>query len=72
MTDRILTIDDVPEADRAEQSVPAYRTDDAPEPEFPTAAADREADEADIIEQTLEVPLDDDYAENSEDADTDY
>ncbi|WP_067674631.1 hypothetical protein [Nocardia miyunensis] len=67
MTDPIAAIDTVPEADRAEQSVPAYLEDDEFEPEFPTAAADREATEADVIEQTIEVPLDDDYAENSDD-----
>ncbi|MBY8855543.1 hypothetical protein K7711_03560 [Nocardia sp. CA2R105] len=63
----VAAIDTVPEADRAEQSVSAYLDDNELEPEFPTAATDREAAEADVIEQYLEVPLDDDYAENPAD-----
>ncbi|WP_067896561.1 hypothetical protein [Nocardia vaccinii] len=66
MTDHIAAIDDVPEADLAEQSAPAYLEDDESAPEFPPTTADREAAEADVIEQTLEVPLDDDYAEESD------
>jgi hypothetical protein len=67
MTDRVDAIDDVPEADLVEQSAPVYLEDDEAEPEFPTAAADREANEADVIEQALEVPVEDDYAEDTGD-----
>ncbi len=66
MTDHIAAIDDVPEADLAEQSAPAYREDEESAPELPSTAADREAAEADVIEQALEVPLDDDYVEESD------
>lgn len=64
MTDEtIKTIDTVPEADFAEQSIPAY-PDDELEPEEP--ATDREAAEADVIEQSIPVPLDDDYGDTAE------
>ncbi len=67
MTDpTIAAIDTVPEADLAEQSVPAYLDEDEVEPEFPTTAADREAAEADVIEQAIPVPFEDDYDENSD------
>ncbi|MFC9436798.1 hypothetical protein [Nocardia sp. NPDC057030] len=63
MTDR-STSDDlypVPEADLAEQSIPAYPsadeyTDDRDDPDI---AQTWEADPADVIEQSITVPLDD-------------
>ncbi|MBU3060862.1 hypothetical protein KO481_04890 [Nocardia sp. NEAU-G5] len=58
----IVTIDAVPEADLAEQSIAAYPNDDELEPELPIAA-DREAAEADVLEQSIAVPYEDDYAE---------
>lgn len=65
MTDETVnTIDTVPEADFAEQSTPAYPGDDELEPEQP--ATDREAAEADVIEQSIPVPLDEDYGETAE------
>ncbi|MBB5914455.1 hypothetical protein BJY24_003322 [Nocardia transvalensis] len=65
MTDR--TIDTVPEADFAEQTVPAYPDveDDDTEADVPVGT-DREATEADIIDQAIPVPIDDDYEAESE------
>ncbi|NNH75398.1 hypothetical protein HLB23_37070 [Nocardia uniformis] len=75
MTDR--SIDAVPEADLIEQTVPAYPENpvDDPEAEADTAVTlpdderSWEADEADVIEQSIPVPLDDDYDEG---ADSEY
>ncbi|MBL1075643.1 hypothetical protein JK358_14705 [Nocardia sp. 2] len=65
------SIDAVPEADLVEQHTPAY-----PDPEEP-AGSDSEltplpegdngwtASEADLIEQAIPVPLDDDYDESA-------
>ncbi|WP_227997205.1 hypothetical protein [Nocardia australiensis] len=53
---------EVPEADLAEQSIPAYPDDDTDEQEL-AAAVDREASSAnlaDVVEQSIPVPLDDD------------
>jgi hypothetical protein len=63
----IVTADAVPEADLAEQTTAAYPTDDELEPELPTAA-DREAAEADVLEQSIAVPYEDDYADTAEPA----
>ncbi|MBF6333717.1 hypothetical protein [Nocardia transvalensis] len=65
MTDRTLdtgAIDAVPEADYMEQTLPAYP--DADEDDtivVPTGEPAWEASEADVIEQSIPVPLDDDY-----------
>ncbi|GAA5101044.1 hypothetical protein [Nocardia iowensis] len=74
MTDRSTSrpIDEVPEADLAEQSIPAYPND----PTYPDDTPDRDgaidqeiaenadrdvwsADPADVLEQAIPVPLDD-------------
>lgn len=70
------TFDAVPEADRAEQAVPAYPDDapytdidprsvpeDMPVPDEPAPLPgdDWQADPADIAEQAIPVPLGDDY-----------
>ncbi|MFE7800657.1 hypothetical protein [Nocardia sp. NPDC057440] len=68
MTDRNTSraMDVVPEADLAEQSMPAYPdeiVDETDEQEI-AAAVDRDAlsaDPADIVEQLIPVPLDDDH-----------
>ncbi|MBF6172837.1 hypothetical protein [Nocardia blacklockiae] len=68
MTDRTLdtaAIDAVPEADFREQTLPAYPEDEDAETELPTAGADREAAEADVLEQSIPVPLDDDYEDGT-------
>ncbi|MGQ4617766.1 hypothetical protein [Nocardia sp. R7R-8] len=67
--------DAVPEADLAEQSVPAYPeepvlADDSPEQEDAVARATLERDifeanPADVIEQSIVVPIDDDPEEES-------
>ncbi|MFI6868073.1 hypothetical protein [Nocardia sp. NPDC050406] len=68
MTDRIT--DAVPEADLIEQTVPAYPEGvDDPEAEadeavLPGTAQSWGADEADVIEQSIPVPLDDEYDED--------
>ena len=49
---------EVPDADRAEQTIPADREED--EPETPTSPP-IEANEADVAEQSIPVPIDDDY-----------
>ncbi|WP_338768509.1 hypothetical protein V7968_03810 [Nocardia vulneris] len=74
MTDRstVRDIDPVPEADLAEQSMPAYPDelgypDDGPDQDgrlapdlAEKAAPDRwNADPADVVEQSIEVPFDD-------------
>jgi hypothetical protein len=65
MTDRNPpgTIDAVPEADFVEQTVSAYPgvEDDETESTLPAGMIDREASEADVLEQSIPVPLDDDY-----------
>jgi hypothetical protein len=57
------TLDEVPEADFAEQSVPAYPDADADTDDTQlTATVDRDtwsADPADVVEQSIPVPLDD-------------
>ncbi|WP_431956385.1 hypothetical protein [Nocardia lijiangensis] len=64
------TLDDAPEADRVEQSTPAYEMDDADERAVAETVVEREAravgdrdvwgaNEADIIEQSISVPIDD-------------
>ncbi|WP_280264842.1 hypothetical protein [Nocardia wallacei] len=73
MTDRIIdpdAIDTVPEADYMEQTVPAYpgAEDDDTETEAPVGTAEREATEADVIDQSIPVPIDDDYENGAEDA----
>ncbi|WP_024802012.1 hypothetical protein [Nocardia sp. BMG51109] len=76
MTDRTLdtgAIDAVPEADFREQTVAAYpdAEDDDTETGTPVGAGDREAADADVLEQSRSVPLDDDY-ENEDQAAADY
>ncbi|MFQ6398493.1 hypothetical protein ACLMAJ_34265 [Nocardia sp. KC 131] len=68
MTDRSRSdaIDMVPEADLVEQSVPAYPDDDVEETDEKeiAAAVDRDAlsaDPADVIEQSIPEPLDNDH-----------
>jgi hypothetical protein len=51
-------VTEVPDADRAEQSTRADREED--EPDTPTSAP-IEANEADVAEQSIPVPIDDDY-----------
>lgn len=66
MTDR-STSDDlyaVPEADLAEQSIPAYPSDteyadDRSDQDDPEIAETWNADAADVIEQSIPVPFDD-------------
>ena len=48
---------DVPEADAIEQQLDAAPGDGAAQPQ---AVGDREADDADVLEQETDVPLDDD------------
>lgn len=56
-------VEETPEADRLEQERPDL--DEAPDPEAPVSASRPpgaiEADDADVIEQSLEVGDDDDY-----------
>jgi hypothetical protein len=51
-------VTEVPDADRAEQAVPADREDDEPDT---STTPPIEANEADVAEQSIPVPLDDDY-----------
>ena len=51
-------VTEVPDADRAEQTVPTDPYDD--EPDTPTSPP-IEANEADVVEQSIPVPIDDDY-----------
>ncbi|MEU6565013.1 hypothetical protein [Nocardia nova] len=65
MTDRTAmppSDDAIPEADRLEQNLEV----EPEEPEFepPVQTADREAAEADLLEQSIPVPLDDEYDES--------
>ncbi|WP_431966843.1 hypothetical protein [Nocardia sp. bgisy134] len=64
------TLDDAPEADRVEQSTPAYQTDDTDDRAAAETGVERatrdavdrdvwQANEADIIEQSIPVPIDD-------------
>ena len=62
----IATIDTVPEADFAEQSIPAYPGDEELEPELPAATADREATEVDVLEQSIPVLFDDGYTDTAD------
>jgi len=50
-------VTEVPDADRAEQTIPANPEDD--EPRTPTPQDD--ANEADVVEQSIPVPMDEDY-----------
>ncbi|MCV7101288.1 hypothetical protein [Mycobacterium palustre] len=56
----------VPEADAVEQSLPAAYEDEAGlDTTYLTDATDRDANEADVIEQAFIVPaVDDDWAED--------
>ncbi|MFF0489669.1 hypothetical protein ACFYTQ_11680 [Nocardia sp. NPDC004068] len=58
MTDPI--VDAVPEADYVEQAVPVDPDDDGDDLALPPEPA-LEAPEADVFEQSREVPLDDEY-----------
>lgn len=65
MTDRTVdtsSIDAVPEADHLEQNL-EVAPDDAEFDEPSVATIDREATEADVVEQSIPVPLDDEYDE---------
>ncbi len=69
MTDRTIdAIDAVPEADYVEQTVPAYRDADEEDAGLPTGGPTLEAAEADVLEQSIAVPLDEEY----QDTDTQY
>ncbi|WP_405160455.1 hypothetical protein OG203_29095 [Nocardia sp. NBC_01499] len=63
MTDRSTSADiyAVPEADLAEQSIPANPNDldDAPDGVAPDLADTWNADPADVIDQSITVPFDD-------------
>ncbi|UGT57984.1 hypothetical protein [Nocardia asteroides] len=67
-------LDEVPEADRIEQEQSAFLADDPDDPAFSDAAdyrddltsVDREADPADVLEQAILVPLDDEFVEAEE------
>ncbi|MCM6774920.1 hypothetical protein NDR87_26105 [Nocardia sp. CDC159] len=62
MTDRTAgAIDAVPEADYMEQTVPAYPDLDDEDVLVPSGEPALEASEADVLEQSIAVPLDDDY-----------
>jgi hypothetical protein len=50
-------VTEVPDADRAEQTLPADPEDD--EPDTPTSSP-TEANEADVVEQSIPVPIDED------------
>ncbi|APE37367.1 hypothetical protein BOX37_29395 [Nocardia mangyaensis] len=63
-------LDEVPEADRVEQQRSAFRDDDPDDPDFfaaddeMAASVAREADHADpadVIEQTIAVPFDEEF-----------
>lgn len=58
--------DDAPEADVAEQRIPVDPADDAADGAWRDAdrvagERDWQASEADLIEQTIDVPIDDDF-----------
>ncbi|MFE6919975.1 hypothetical protein ACFVAV_02925 [Nocardia sp. NPDC057663] len=71
-------LDEVPEADRIEQEQSAFSADDPDDPAFIDASdysaemaahIDRDADTAnaaDVIEQTIPVPFDDEFVEGEE------
>lgn len=72
------TADEVPEADLAEQSIPAYpddyaygggiTSDDEPPAPGPTvdSGSDRDANPADVADQSIAVPWDDEYGDFEE------
>ncbi|MEB3048745.1 hypothetical protein KV112_03165 [Mycolicibacter sp. MYC123] len=53
--------DDVPEADLAEQQIDATAEDEGVDPARLENAGDTDADPADLLEQAISVPLQDDY-----------
>ncbi len=59
--DRGFPIDDAPEGDAVEQQQPVDSDDEAGLDTDYLAARDREANEADVIEQAFIVPADDDW-----------
>lgn len=65
MTDRstidTAAADATPEADRQDQRLDV--SPDEPDSEPLTGAAERDAAEGDLVEQSIPVPLDDDYDE---------
>ncbi|MFD5175028.1 hypothetical protein ACFWM1_04400 [Nocardia sp. NPDC058379] len=73
--DTARPLDEVPEADRIEQEQSAFAADDPDDPAFSDAARysdemaatiDRDADTAnaaDVIEQTIPVPYEDEFVE---------
>ncbi|RDI66450.1 hypothetical protein [Nocardia pseudobrasiliensis] len=66
MTDRAIdAIDAVPEADYVEQTVPAYQDVDEEDAGVPTGGPTLEAAEADVLEQSIAVPLDEEYQDTN-------
>ncbi len=62
--ERGFPIDEAPEGDAMEQQQPVDFDDEAGvDTDYVTAAADREANEADVIEQAFIVPAEDDWGE---------
>ncbi|MFI5780391.1 hypothetical protein [Nocardia sp. NPDC051570] len=62
MIDRTIdAIDAVPEADYREQTVPAYPDADEEDTGLPSGEPILEASEADVLEQSISVPFDEDY-----------
>lgn len=53
-------VTEVPDADRAEQTFPANPDDDEPTTVLPPTTPD-DANEADVVEQSIPVPLEEDY-----------
>lgn len=73
MTDPTIdttSVDMVPEADQLEQSLEVAPEES--EVDMPVATADREATEADLIEQSIPVPLDDEYDEPEAESEAEY
>jgi hypothetical protein len=62
--ERGFPIDDVPEGDAVEQHQPVDEDDEAGLDTDYVTAGDREANEADVIEQAFVVPSDDDWTDD--------
>ena len=63
--DRGFPIDDAPEGDAVEQQQPVDFDDEAGLDTDYLTAGDREANEADVIDQAFIVPSDDDWNDDS-------
>ena len=59
--DRGFPVDDAPEGDAVEQQQPVDQEDDAGLDTEYLTAGEREANEADVIEQAFVVPTEDDW-----------